>query len=225
MIDLKLVEDGFHYANDKLYSLENIFKKETESSLYNFIDKTKATVTSYYLHKITKLDTEIAKLESVKNQSPSLFNKLQNRLNEQENLGKEYNHALKKIESNMNIRIIKEIIGVALVVPPINDTSSNQITEINEISPYPYKFSDFTRLNNQINTELSETTHERIVQNPSQWYEYHRLFEEANKDWSFNPNTEIIKRLGQLPSWWKIGDFGCGKAAIRKFLGERVFQL
>ena len=35
----------------------------------------------------------------------------------------------------MNIRIIKEIIGVALVVPPINDTSSNQITEINEISP------------------------------------------------------------------------------------------
>ena len=46
----------------------------------------------------------------------------------------------------------------------------------------------------------------------------------VNKDWSFNPNTEIIKRLGQLPSWWKIGDFGCGKAAIRKFLGERVFS-
>ena len=49
MIDLKLVEDGFHYANDKLYSLENIFKKETESSLYNFIDKTKATVTIIYI--------------------------------------------------------------------------------------------------------------------------------------------------------------------------------
>ena len=224
MIDLKIVEDGFQQANDKLQPLENLFKKETESSLYGFIDKTKETVTSYYIHKITKLESEITKLDSVQNQSPSLFHKLQNKITEQEILGKEYSDALKKIESNMSIRIIKEIIGVALVVPPINDKFSHQTTEIDEVSQYPYRYSDFTRFNNQINTELSSTTHERIVKNPSQWYEYHRLFEEANRDWPFIPNMEIIKRLGQLPSWWKIGDFGCGKAAIRKTLGKRVFS-
>ena len=35
------------------------------------------------------------------------------------------------------------------------------------------KYGDFTKLNNQINTENSETTHKRMLKDPREWEEYH----------------------------------------------------
>ena len=59
---------------------------------------------------------------------------------------------------------------------------------------------------------------------PNEWFEYHRLLEEEVKDWKVIPNDEIIGRLQGFPRWWKIGDFGCGKAKIHDILGDRVFS-
>jgi hypothetical protein len=74
------------------------------------------------------------------------------------------------------------------------------------------KYGDFTRLNNQINTEHSETTHKRMLKDPREWEEYHRQYREARKSWSVIPYEEIIKRIKQLSPRLQIGDFGCGES-------------
>lgn len=43
------------------------------------------------------------------------------------------------------------------------------------------KYGDFTKLNNLINNEKSESTHERMLKDPKEWEEYHRQYREARK--------------------------------------------
>ncbi|MFL6329373.1 MAG: methyltransferase domain-containing protein, partial [Nitrososphaeraceae archaeon] len=94
-----------------------------------------------------------------------------------------------------------------------------------EIEQRVRKYGDFTRLNNQINTENSETTHERMLKDPREWEEYHRQYREARKSWSVIPFEEIIKRIKQLSPRLQIGDFGCGEAKIMEAIGpQRVYS-
>jgi superfamily II DNA or RNA helicase len=87
------------------------------------------------------------------------------------------------------------------------------------------KYGDFTRLNNQINTENSETTHKRMLKDPREWEEYHRQYREARKSWNVIPYEEIIKRIKQLSPRLQIGDFGCGEAKIMEAIGaQRVYS-
>ena len=88
------------------------------------------------------------------------------------------------------------------------------------------KYGDFTRLNNQINNENSETTHNRMLNDPREWEEYHRQYREARRTWSIIPYEEIIKRIRQLsPRCCQIGDFGCGEAKIMEAIGsQRVYS-
>ncbi len=87
------------------------------------------------------------------------------------------------------------------------------------------KYGDFTRLNNRINSENSETTHDRMIADPEEWEEYHRKYREARKTWSIIPYEEIIKRLKALSPRLQIGDFGCGEAKIADTVGrERVYS-
>ena len=50
-----------------------------------------------------------------------------------------------------------------------------------EIEQRVRKYSDFTRLNNQINAEISDTTHQIMLEDPKEWEEYHRQYREARK--------------------------------------------
>jgi hypothetical protein len=99
-----------------------------------------------------------------------------------------------------------------------------------EIEQRVRKYSDFTRLNNQINNENSKTTHERMLNDPKEWEEYHRQYREARESWSIIPYEEIIRRTKQLftsrmLSTIQIGDFGCGEAKIMEAFGpERVYS-
>jgi hypothetical protein len=94
-----------------------------------------------------------------------------------------------------------------------------------EIKKRVVKYGDFTRLNNKINNENSETTHSRILKDPKEWDEYHRQYREARKSWLIIPFDEIIKRIGQLSPRLMIGDFGCGEAKIlEKFGDKRVYS-
>jgi hypothetical protein len=87
------------------------------------------------------------------------------------------------------------------------------------------KYGDFTRLNNQINNENSETTHNRMLKDPREWEEYHRQYREVRKTWSIIPYEENIKRIRQLSPRLQIGDFGCGEAKIMEAIGsQRVYS-
>jgi len=94
-----------------------------------------------------------------------------------------------------------------------------------EIKKRVVKYGDFTRLNNKINNENSDTTHSRILKDPKEWDEYHRQYREARKSWPIIPFDEIIKRISQLSPRLMIGDFGCGEAKIlEKFGDKRVYS-
>ena len=85
------------------------------------------------------------------------------------------------------------------------------------------RFGDFTKLNNEINKEKSETTYERMIQDPKMWEEYHRQYRESRKTWPLVPVEEIIKRIKEISSRLLVGDFGCGEAQIVQALGiDRV---
>jgi superfamily II DNA or RNA helicase len=84
------------------------------------------------------------------------------------------------------------------------------------------KYGDFTRLNQQINSENSETTHEKMLKDPQAWEEYHRQYREARKTWPFTPYDEIIKRMRELSPRLQVGDFGCGEARIMEAFADRV---
>jgi superfamily II DNA or RNA helicase len=94
-----------------------------------------------------------------------------------------------------------------------------------EITKRVVKYGDFTKLNNKINSENSDTTHQRMLKDPREWEEYHRQYREARKTWTIVPYEEIIKRIAQLSPRLLIGDFGCGEAKIlEKFGNKRVYS-
>jgi hypothetical protein len=94
-----------------------------------------------------------------------------------------------------------------------------------EIKKRVIKYGDFTKLNNKINNENSETTYARMSKDPSEWEEYHRQYREARKSWAIVPYEEIIKRISQLSPRLLIGDFGCGEAKILEVFGDnRVYS-
>lgn len=87
------------------------------------------------------------------------------------------------------------------------------------------KYGDFTRLNQQINSENSETTHERMLKDSQAWEEYHRQYRESRKTWTIIPYEEIIKRIKELSPRLQVGDFGCGEAKIMEAIGADSLQL
>jgi hypothetical protein len=89
-----------------------------------------------------------------------------------------------------------------------------------EIKKRVIKYGDFTRLNNKINTENSETTHDRMLKDPREWEEYHIQYREARKIWPIIPYEEIIRRIKQLSPRLLIGDFGCGEAKLLEQFGD-----
>jgi hypothetical protein len=94
-----------------------------------------------------------------------------------------------------------------------------------EIKKRVIKYGDFTRLNNKINNEKSETTHDRMLNDPREWEEYHRQYREARRNWAIVPYEEITKRIRQLSPRLIIGDFGCGEAKILESFGDnRVYS-
>ena len=94
-----------------------------------------------------------------------------------------------------------------------------------ELQRRVWKYGDFTRQNQQINSEYSKTTYDRIQQDPQILVEYHRQFREARKTMSIIPCEEIIRRIKPFSSRWLIGDFGCGEAEIMQEFGEeRVYS-
>ena len=83
------------------------------------------------------------------------------------------------------------------------------------------RFGDLSMMNSRINTAYSKTTHERLNENPEEWYLYHTLYREARKTWEEIPFEKIAKSLKKRPDW-VIGDFGCGEAKLAEILPNKV---
>ena len=91
---------------------------------------------------------------------------------------------------------------------------------------YTRKTNEFTKLNNKINTQKSETTNKNIQRNPQLLVEYHRQFDEVKKGWDVHPVNVIANKINELklPAHiimkLVIGDFGCGKGELMELLKE-----
>ena len=79
------------------------------------------------------------------------------------------------------------------------------------------RYGDFSVLNHKWNTSRSFTTHERIEQDPSEWYLYHTLYREAREKWPELPFEKIAECIKIRPDWI-VGDFGCGECLLEKAL-------
>jgi len=86
------------------------------------------------------------------------------------------------------------------------------------------RLGDFTVLNGRWATALSGTTHERLQQDPSEWYLYHTLYREARASWSEQPVEQIAARIRIRPDW-VVGDFGCGESLLGQALPNHVIGL
>ena len=91
---------------------------------------------------------------------------------------------------------------------------------------YTRKTNEFTKLNNNINTQKSETTNKNIQRDPQLLVEYHRQFDEVKKGWDVHPVNVIANKINELklPAHiimkLVIGDFGCGKCELIELLKE-----
>jgi SAM-dependent methyltransferase len=85
------------------------------------------------------------------------------------------------------------------------------------------RFGDFSMMNSRFNCAYSQTTHERLKQNPEEWYLYHTLYREARQTWTEIPYEKIAKSLEKRPDW-VVGDFGCGEAKLAECLPNKVYS-
>ena len=75
-------------------------------------------------------------------------------------------------------------------------------------------------MNRNWNQSRSETTHQKLQDNPEEWEQYHTLYREARKDWAVIPYEEMIRWCEQR-SGYVIGDFGCGEAKFAETVSDR----
>ena len=83
------------------------------------------------------------------------------------------------------------------------------------------RLGDLTSMNQKINRESSNKTHQKFCENPGDWEIYHATYREERKDWPIIPYEEAIKWLVKRPLW-VVGDFGCGEALLAKELKNQV---
>ena len=85
------------------------------------------------------------------------------------------------------------------------------------------KIGDITKMNQQINKETSQYTHQRFINNPQEWHEYHEAYREVRKEWEIIPYQEAIKWCKSRPNL-VVGDFGCGEAFLAQELQNQVYS-
>ncbi len=85
------------------------------------------------------------------------------------------------------------------------------------------RFGDLSTMNAHFNTAYSRTTHDRLQQQPEEWYLYHTLYREARQTWGEIPYEKIATSLKRRPDWI-VGDFGCGEAQLAALLLNKVYS-
>jgi SAM-dependent methyltransferase len=85
------------------------------------------------------------------------------------------------------------------------------------------RFGDFATMNARFNTARSGTTHDRLANDPTEWYLYHTLYREARQGWPEVPYETYVDWLKAGPHL-VVGDFGCGEALLAAAVPNTVYS-
>ena len=86
------------------------------------------------------------------------------------------------------------------------------------------RHGDFSAITRRWSVSSSQTTHQRLQLDPSEWYLYHTLYREARATWPEHPVDHIAERISMRPDW-VVGDFGCGECLLAAELPNRVIGI
>ena len=81
------------------------------------------------------------------------------------------------------------------------------------------KHGDFTKINQRWSSSNSTTIHDRLKDEPEEWYLYHSLYRKAREKWDEIPAEHIARQLEGRPDL-KVGDFGCGECLLADALPD-----
>jgi superfamily II DNA or RNA helicase len=87
----------------------------------------------------------------------------------------------------------------------------------------PAYLGEFSEMNKKWNTSNSNTTHQKLLKDKSEWVKYHELYSNARKNWNEIPYKEIGKILKNRPEW-VVGDFGCGENLLKTEIPNKVIS-
>ncbi len=99
---------------------------------------------------------------------------------------------LEETKRDFDITPAIELVGIAVIDSSNKSDIKRQLERPGMIPHY----SDFSKLNQQLNSENSQTTNSRMQRNPEEWIEYHRLYREARKGWRIIP-IETARKLDE----------------------------
>jgi SAM-dependent methyltransferase len=86
----------------------------------------------------------------------------------------------------------------------------------------PAYLGEFSEMNKKWNTSNSNTTHQKLKEDKSEWIKYHKLYSKSRETWNEIPYKEIAKKINVRPDWI-IGDFGCGENLLSKEIKNKVY--
>ena len=123
---------------------------------------------------------------------------------------------LDETKKDFTIFPVIELIGITITEQPTLADVKRYLVKPEMV----HRLNEFSRQNQQINSENSMTTHSRMQLNPADWYDYHKRLREIRKSWTIDSLEKIIQRLKRLSPRLRIGDFGCGEVKIVDVFGN-----
>jgi hypothetical protein len=166
--------------------------KETTSHLAEIEFKTEESIIRYYSKQIEESNSKILEYGERISESPTYARHIKKEKDKIISLQKELKFKLDETKRDFRVIPFIELIGLAIIERQVLVNESKQYSVRPNMIP---RLNDFSKQNQQINSENSETTHNRLQKNPTEWYEYHKRFEEIRKSWIIDPQERIIQRL------------------------------
>ena len=90
-----------------------------------------------------------------------------------------------------------------------------------ELQARTARYGDFSVMNGRWNHTGSANLHARLLKDPTEWEQYHRLYRERRKEWSVVPAITIAERLAKRAPGLRVADLGCGEMILADALNGR----
>lgn len=87
------------------------------------------------------------------------------------------------------------------------------------------KYGDFARMNSRWNRSASAKTHARLAADPHEWENYHTLYQNARRAWTWVPYEELAALIQRGSKNLVVADFGCGEDLLGQQLRSSGFTV
>jgi hypothetical protein len=102
-----------------------------------------------------------------------------------------------------------------------DDSLLNQVEVLDPLIINP---SDFSKMNRKFTSSKSSTTYNRLHNDPSEFYTYHRLYSQIRQSWNEIPYLVIAEKIKKNPTFI-VADFGCGENLLSKEITNRIYAI